>query len=126
MSAPSTDSAPTTATATAPTSNTTESEPVVESPKATIFQKMGVGFTLLFVIAWVVGGIAAIIMSLVCFGFSGTSTEKILGLLLAFFLGPLYFIFYAVNKNYCRNMPATVATNANRMMGGFMNLIGSK
>jgi hypothetical protein len=125
MSAPSTDSAPTTATATAPSTTETETV-VVESPKATIFQKMGVGFTLLFVIAWVVGGIAAIIMSLVCFGFSGTTTEKVLGLLLAFFLGPLYFIFYAVNKNYCRSMPVTVATNMNRMMGGFMNLIGSK
>jgi hypothetical protein len=101
---------------------TTPTTEVVESPKATIFQKMGMGFTLLFVIAWVVGGIAAIIMSLVCFGFSGTTTEKVLGLLLAFFLGPLYFIFYAVNKNYCRSMPTTVATNMNRMMGGFMNL----
>ncbi len=123
MSAPSTDSAPTTPT----TSNTTESDSVVvESPKATIFQKMGMGVTLLFVIAWVVGGIAAIIMSLVCFGFSGTTTEKVLGLLMAFFLGPLYFIFYAVNKNYCRSIPVTVATNMNRMMGGFMSLIGSK
>jgi hypothetical protein len=57
-------------------------------------------------------------MSIVCFGFSGSSTEKVMGLAIAFFLGPLYFIFYGVNKNYCRNLGANVSTTVNRVMGG--------
>jgi hypothetical protein len=121
MSSPSTD----TTSSTAPTATETEvvATEVVESPKATIFQKLGGGFLVMFILVWVVGGIAAIIMSLVCFGFSGSTTEKVIGLLLAFFLGPLYFIFYAVSKSYCRNMPAAVVTNVYntaRMMGGLM------
>lgn len=100
-----------------PSTAPTVAEPEIN--KATIFQKMGGGIALFLLIGWAVGGIAAIIMSLVCFGYSGSTTEKILGLLLAFFLGPLYFIFYAVNKNYCRDMSANVVTVANRMMGGF-------
>jgi ABC-type multidrug transport system permease subunit len=61
-----------------------------------------------FGIIWILAGIIAIIMSIVCFGFSGSTSEKTIGLLLAFFLGPLYFIFYGVNKGYCRNLGANV------------------
>lgn len=100
-----------------PSTAPTVAEP--EPKKTTIFQKVGGGITLFLLIGWAVGGIAAIIMSLVCFGYSGSTIEKILGIALAFFLGPLYFIFYAVNKNYCRDMSANVVTVANRMMGGF-------
>jgi len=92
--------------------------PQAESSKATLFQKVSSSFTILFILVWAVGGIAAIIMSLVCFGFSGSTAEKAIGLALAFFLGPLYFIFYAVNKNYCRSMVTTVTSGVNRMMGG--------
>jgi ATP/ADP translocase len=92
-------------------------EPSQESPS--FLQKLGGSVMLLFVVAWVVGGIAALVMSLVCFGFSGTTTEKILGLALAFFLGPLYFIFYAVNKNYCRNLGANVTETVTQVVGGF-------
>jgi hypothetical protein len=85
----------------------------------TFLEKLGGSVMLLVVIAWVVGGIAALVMSLVCFGFSGTMTEKVLGLALAFFLGPLYFIFYAVNKNYCRNLGANVTETVTQVVGGF-------
>ncbi len=92
-------------------------EPSQEAPG--FLQKLGGSVMLLFVVAWVVGGIEALVMSLVCFGFSGTTTEKILGLALAFFLGPLYFIFYAVNKNYCRNLGANVTETVTQVVGGF-------
>jgi hypothetical protein len=71
---------------------------------------------LLSLLAWVLGGIGALVMSLVCFGFSGTMTEKLLGVALAFFLGPLYFLFYAFNKDYCRNLGGNVLQTANRYM----------
>lgn len=61
------------------------------------------GVTLLvFMLIWVIAGIIAFVYSLVCFGRSGSTVEKILGLLLAIFFGPLYFIFLGFNKSYCR------------------------
>jgi hypothetical protein len=56
----------------------------------------------IFILLWALLGLIAFIMSLVCFGRSGTLVEKILGLLLAVFFGPLYFIFYVFNTKYCK------------------------
>jgi len=56
----------------------------------------------IFILVWSLIGLIAFIMSLVCFGRSGTLLEKIIGLLLAIFFGPLYFIFYIFNTSYCR------------------------
>ena len=57
----------------------------------------------LFFLLWITVGFCAFIASLVCFGRSGTIVEKIVGLLLAIFFGPFYFIFYAFNDTYCRD-----------------------
>jgi len=56
----------------------------------------------IFIFIWAIIGFIAFIMSLVCFGKSGSTLDKILGLLLAVFFGPFYFIFYAFNGSYCR------------------------
>jgi len=67
--------------------------------------KFFTGFTIFFIIfilIWALIGLIAFIMSLVCFGRSGTLLEKTIGLLLAIFFGPLYFIFYMFNASYCR------------------------
>ncbi len=89
--------------------------------EATFAEKVGGSVVLISVGVWALAGIAAIIMSIVCFGFSGTTMEKAIGLAIAFFLGPLYFIFYAVNKSYCRSMGA----NVTRMMGGAVKAVES-
>ncbi len=72
-------------------------------------------FFLGFILFWLLGSVAALIMSLVCFGLSGSTMEKILGLAIAFFLGPLYFIFYGFNKGYCRNLGANVVRTVNNV-----------
>lgn len=51
---------------------------------------------------WILAGIAAFIASLVCFGYSGTTSEKVIGLILSILVGPFYWIYFGVNKNYCR------------------------
>jgi hypothetical protein len=56
----------------------------------------------LFVLIWAILGVAAFIASLVCFGRSGTVGEKFLGLILAFFLGPFYWLYFFLNPDYCR------------------------
>ena len=51
---------------------------------------------------WIVLGLVAFIWSLVCFGRSGTTAQHVIGLLLALFLGPFYFIYFFVAPNYCK------------------------
>jgi hypothetical protein len=57
---------------------------------------------MLLIVIWVFIGLVAFITSLVCFSKSGTTLDKFLGLLLAIFLGPLYFIFFALSNSYCK------------------------
>jgi uncharacterized membrane-anchored protein len=61
-----------------------------------------VGLIIVLTLIWIVAGIAAFIMSLVCFGKSGTTAQKIVGLVLSCFIGPFYWIYYGVLKDYCR------------------------
>lgn len=56
----------------------------------------------IFVFAWAALGLAAFIWSLVCFRKTGTIEQKVLGLLLAVFIGPLYFIYYKYSPTYCK------------------------
>ena len=51
---------------------------------------------------WVLIGLVAFITSIVCFTRSGTAFDKVMGLLLALFFGPFYFLFFAFNKSYCK------------------------
>lgn len=76
--------------------NSTTTE--VKMDKKTMNTMAGLG---IFLIVWIIIGIIAFIVSLFCFGFSGSMTEKIIGLLLAIFFGPFYFIYFYLNKNYC-------------------------
>jgi hypothetical protein len=63
----------------------------------------GLSFSFIIILfMWILFGIIAFIMSLVCFGRSGTLLEKFIGLLLAIFYGPFYFLFYIFNSSYCR------------------------
>ena len=67
---------------------------------------------LIFIIIWVFLGFMAFIFSLWCFKYDSTLVEKILGILLAIFTGPLYFIYYKFNKNYCsKNDIAYISPN---------------
>lgn len=52
--------------------------------------------------AWVLTGLIAFIYSLYCFSKSGTTGEKILGLLLSMLIGPFYFIYVYVSGSYCK------------------------
>lgn len=67
-----------------------------------------VGYVILvFLFTWVLFGVIALVFSLVCFGYSGSAIEKILGLLLALFMGPFYFLYYFGSGSYCKALPPT-------------------
>lgn len=56
----------------------------------------------IFLFAWVFLGLIAFVWSLYCFRKSGSTEQKVLGFLLAVFLGPLFFIYFRFSKNYCK------------------------
>jgi hypothetical protein len=51
---------------------------------------------------WVVAGIAAFIVSLMCFGKRGPLSHQVIGVILAVLFGPFYWIYFIVDKKYCR------------------------
>lgn len=65
---------------------------------------------LIIIVAYGVIHAWAVIKSLLCFGKSGSTAEHTIGLLLAIFLGPIYFIYLYANKDYCNDVitPAIV------------------
>ena len=72
-----------------------------EKPMFQVAKGKGV-VAIVLVSIWVLAGISAFIYSLYCFTKSGTTAEKILGLILAMIAGPFYFIYVAMYKAYCR------------------------
>jgi len=57
---------------------------------------------------WLLFGLVGFVMSLICFGYSGSVGEKIMGLVIALFLGPWYFLYYFSSGSYCKAMPPTL------------------
>jgi hypothetical protein len=58
----------------------------------------------LLVFIWAICGLVAFIWSLICFGKSGTTAQKIGGLVLSLIFGPLALIYIVLMKeytNYC-------------------------
>lgn len=74
-----------------------------------------IGVGIFIMIIWFIIGLiwaGAIITSLVCIGKSGRTGEKVIGVILALFTGPLFFFIYLYfNKAYCRTKNANVRYN---------------
>lgn len=83
-----------------------ESKSILPEKIVNTFLNIGI-----FVIIWITIGIIAFIVSLFCFEFSGSMSEKIIGLLLAIFFGPFYFIYFYLNKNYCGKKTSSVKSD---------------
>jgi hypothetical protein len=50
-----------------------------------------------------------------CFGKSGSTGEKIFGVIIAFFTGPFYLLYLNFNEGYCKDEETPVAP---AMVGG--------
>ena len=53
-------------------------------------------------IVWAGLGLFAFGLSIFCFGRSGTTAQKVLGLFLALLLGPFYLLYYRFSETYCK------------------------
>ena len=76
----------------------------VAVPINSVFKLAGV--TMMLLLAWVVLGVGAFIMSLVCISKKGSSGgQNVIGLLLALLLGPFYWLYFLGSSTYCKAMP---------------------
>lgn len=75
--------------------------PMYTAPEDTKLSGMD-WFVYLVTILWVVAGIVGFIVSIMCFGKSGTIAQQIVGLLLAVFFGPFYWLYYVSVRSYCK------------------------
>lgn len=56
---------------------------------------------LIFLLVWILLGLAGFVKSLMCFGNKGTNFDKTMGMIIASIFGPFYWIYYSSNNNYC-------------------------
>lgn len=59
---------------------------------------------IIFLLIWVIIGLAGFIKSLMCFGNRGSNFDKTMGMIIASIFGPFYWIYFYSNKNYCLRM----------------------
>ncbi len=63
---------------------------------------------IIILLIYVISGILAFIMSLVCFAYGGSVNDKALGLLLSFVTGPFYWLYFIYNSEYCTRTPPPI------------------
>ena len=69
--------------------------------------QIGSGFVLfimfffIIVLIWWVAGVVGFLMSIVCCFYNGSTSDKFLGILIAWVLGPFYWLFFIYNSSYC-------------------------
>ena len=57
---------------------------------------------IIYTILWVLSGLAAFVTAIVCFNYSGNTTNHWTGLLLSMIVGPLFWLYYSLQPEYCR------------------------
>lgn len=58
-------------------------------------------FVFIFALIWVIAGFIGYLMSIVCWFYNSSTTDKVLGSLMAGISGPLYWLYFIYNSNYC-------------------------
>lgn len=88
----------------------TTSEGVIVIPSSSTVREESYGgmrtafiISSIFIFLWIAVGVAAFVMSIVCFGRSGSTAQHVVGLLLAIFFGPFYWIYFLAVSSYCRS-----------------------
>jgi hypothetical protein len=56
----------------------------------------------IFMFVWITLGLSAFVWSIYCFGKTGSMLQKFIGLLMAVFFGPLFFLMYKFSPTYCK------------------------
>jgi hypothetical protein len=105
-----------TAATTAPTTTDTAAATTAPTDGVTAGQ-YGV-LILIVLVIFIIVAIYCVIKSLMCFGKSGSTAEKILGLIIAFFMGPFYLLYLNFNEGYCNAEEPKILSPSPQMVGG--------
>lgn len=82
--------------------NTSNPVPVKDTNNGfNVFSYLFSIYIVFFIIVWLVSGFAAWIASFICLGFNGSISDKLIGILIVFLLGPIYWLYFSLNKTYC-------------------------
>ena len=71
---------------------------------------------LIFLGIFILVCIYCLVKSIMCFGKSGSTAEKIFGVVIAFFTGPFYLLYLNFNEGYCND--EEIAPLPPQMIGG--------
>ena len=58
-------------------------------------------FVFVFTLLWFLTGLFGWLMSIYCFNYNKTKIQNVVGILIATFLGPFYWLYYIYMQNYC-------------------------
>jgi|LakMenE22Apr09ns_1017241.scaffolds.fasta_scaffold00042_5 hypothetical protein len=61
-------------------------------------------FIFIIMLIWWFVGFIGYLMSIVCWFYNGSTTDKALGCLVACIAGPIYWLFFIYNSNYCTRL----------------------
>jgi hypothetical protein len=76
---------------------------VEEDTKTNVNVDISIFLIFLFIILliWWLAGLIGFLMSIVCCFFNGSTAEKFIGILMAWVLGPFYWLYFIYNSTYC-------------------------
>jgi hypothetical protein len=69
--------------------------------KETINISMFLIFMFIILLIWWLAGFVGFLMSIICCFYNGSTTDKFLGILMAWVLGPFYWLYFIYNSSYC-------------------------
>ena len=75
-------------------------------------------FVLIFLGFFILVCIYCLVKSIMCFGKSGSTAEKIFGVVIAFFTGPFYLLYLNFNEGYCKDEEDVPPPLPPQMIGG--------
>jgi len=90
-------------TSTTSTSNGTAPQLINKTTSAAgnFFVGVWIAYGIMYLIVWIISGISAFVASFICLGFRGTFSDKIIGIIIAILMGPMYWLYFSLNKDYC-------------------------
>jgi len=58
-------------------------------------------FLFIILLIWWLAGLIGFLMSIACCFYNGSTAEKFIGILMAWVLGPFYWLYFIYNSSYC-------------------------
>jgi len=84
-----------------PNTTTTTTTTNNNIPGGAFFSWIWFIFLIIYFFIWIISGVSAFVASFICLGYNGSFSDKLIGISIAVLFGPLYWLYFSLNKNYC-------------------------